>query len=205
MLIRKSFLESFPRFATNHRRAFLVAYAFAGAGLLLGMLAASRARVPREGASPMAFVLSSSSFSNGGNIAKRFTCDGADVSPELAWTEPPPGTRTFALLVDDPDAPVGNWNHWTMWNLPPGARGLPEGIGKAASLDDGSEQGLNDFGKTGYNGPCPPPGKAHRYYFKVFALDEKLHLTAGAGKHELEAAMKGHIFGQAEWMGRYGR
>jgi Raf kinase inhibitor-like YbhB/YbcL family protein len=153
----------------------------------------------------MSLSISSPSFSTGGDIPKKFTCDGADVSPQLAWTEPSPGNKSFALLVDDPDAPVGNWNHWTLWNLPPSARGLAEGISKEASLPEGTQQGKNDFRKTGYNGPCPPPGKPHRYYFKLFALDTKLDLKPGAGKHELESAMKGHIVAQAEWMGRYGR
>jgi Raf kinase inhibitor-like YbhB/YbcL family protein len=153
----------------------------------------------------MSLMISSPSFTDGGDIAKKFTCDAADLSPQLAWTEPPPGTKTFALLVDDPDAPVGNWNHWTLWNLPASLRGLPEGLSKDAHLSDGSEQGLNDFRKTGYNGPCPPPGKPHRYFFKLFALDTRLSLDRKAGKPELEAAMKGHILAQAEWMGRYRR
>ena len=153
----------------------------------------------------MSLTISSPSFSNGGDIAKKFTCDAADVSPQLTWTEPPAGTKTFALLTDDPDAPVGNWNHWTVWNLPPNLGGLPEGLGKDARLADGSEQGKNDFGKTGYNGPCPPRGKPHRYFFKLFALDAKLDLKEGAKKKELEAAMKGHILAQAEWMGKYQR
>jgi len=153
----------------------------------------------------MPLTLSSPSFSNGGDIAKKFTCDGADLSPQLSWTDPPAATKSFALLVDDPDAPVGNWNHWTLWNLPSSASGLPEGVSKEARLPDGSQQGLNDFRKTGYNGPCPPPGKPHRYYFKLFALDAKLDLKAGAGKRELDAVIKGHILAQAEWMGRFGR
>lgn len=153
----------------------------------------------------MSLTLSSQSFANGGDIAKQFTCESADVSPQLSWTEPPAGTKSFALLVDDPDAPVGNWNHWTLWNLPTSARGLPEGARKEAQLPDGTQQGVNDFRKTGYNGPCPPAGKPHRYYFKLFALDAKLDLKAGAGKPELEKAMKGHILAQAEWMGRFKR
>lgn len=153
----------------------------------------------------MSLTISSPSFTHGGDMAKKFTCDAADVSPQLAWTEPPPATKTLALLVDDPDAPVGNWNHWTIWNLPASLRGLPEGVSKDAHLSNGSEQGLNDFRKTGYNGPCPPPGKPHRYYFKLFALDTRLNLDRKAGKSELEAAMKGHILAQAEWMGKYKR
>lgn len=153
----------------------------------------------------MAFTISSPSFPNGGDIAKKFTCDAADVSPQLAWTDPPAGTKSLALLADDPDAPVGNWNHWVLWNLPAETRQLAEAVSKAAQLPDGSRQGLNDFRKTGYNGPCPPPGKPHRYYFKLFALDARLDLKANSGKRELEAAMKGHILAQTEWMGRYGR
>jgi len=153
----------------------------------------------------MSLTISSPSFSNGGDIAKQFTCDSADVSPQLSWTEPPVGTNSFALLVDDPDAPVGNWNHWAMWNMPSTLRSLPEGVSQTAHLQDGSVQGLNDFHKPGYNGPCPPAGKPHRYYFKLFALDTSLDLKPTAGKHQLEAAMKGHILAQAEWMGRYRR
>jgi Raf kinase inhibitor-like YbhB/YbcL family protein len=153
----------------------------------------------------MSLTISSSSFPNGGDIARKYTCDAVDVSPQLSWTEPPAGTKTFALLVDDPDAPVGNWNHWTIWNLPASLRTLAEGVSKDTRLSDGSEQGRNDFGKTGYNGPCPPAGKPHRYYFKLFALDVKLDLKAGAKKKDLEAAIKGHVLAQTEWMGKYGR
>jgi len=153
----------------------------------------------------MAFSISSKSFSNGGAIAKKFTCDGADVSPELSWSEPPAGTKSLALLADDPDAPVGNWNHWVLFNLPAETRNLPEGVSKTEKLASGGLQGLNDFRKVGYNGPCPPPGRPHRYYFKLFALDAPLQLKPGARKLDLESALKGHILGQAEWMGRYGR
>jgi Raf kinase inhibitor-like YbhB/YbcL family protein len=171
------------------------------------MLAQAGMTAPRltAGDKSMSMTISSPAFSNGGDIAKKFTCDGTDISPQLVWTDPPAGTKSFALLTDDPDAPVGNWNHWTMWNLPPNSRGLPENVSKKASLSDGSEQGVNDFRKQGYNGPCPPAGKPHRYYFKLFALDTKLTLKPAAGKKELEAAMKGHILAQAECMGRFGR
>lgn len=153
----------------------------------------------------MSFTLSSPSFPNGGAIDKKFTCDGADVSPQLTWTDPPANTKTFALLADDPDAPVGNWNHWAIWNLPGSLRSLPQGISKTPHSIDGSQQGMNDFHKPGYNGPCPPAGKPHRYYFKLFALDTKLSQNSEAGKPELERAMKGHILGQSEWMGTYKR
>jgi Raf kinase inhibitor-like YbhB/YbcL family protein len=154
---------------------------------------------------PASLTISSPSFTNGGDIAKKFTCDGADVSPQLAWTDPPAETKTFALLTDDPDAPVGNWNHWTAYNIPATLRGLPEGVDKGVRLSDGIAYGRNDFRKTGYNGPCPPPGRPHRYYFKLFALDRWLVMKPGAGKKELEAAMKDHILAQGEIMGRYGR
>lgn len=153
----------------------------------------------------MSFKISTPSFSNGGNIAQKFTCDGADVSPQLSWSEPPSGAKTLALLVDDPDAPVGNWNHWTMWNVPATVRSLTEGVPKDAELPDGSRQGQNDFRKIGYNGPCPPAGKPHRYYFKLYALGAKLDLKPAATKKDVEAAMKGHILAQSDWMGRYGR
>jgi len=172
----------------------------------LGNPGSSRGTSPAvHGENAMSLTISSPDFSSNGNIPKKFTCDGADVSPQLTWTEPPAGTKSFALLVDDPDAPAGNWNHWTLWNLPAGARDLPEGVSRQERLPDGSQQGKNDFRKTGYNGPCPPPGKAHRYYFKLFALDRKLDLKADAAKRDLESAMRGHILAQAEWMGRYGR
>jgi Raf kinase inhibitor-like YbhB/YbcL family protein len=157
---------------------------------------------PQEGSH---MNLSSPGFKNGGDIPKKFTCDGADLSPQLSWSDAPAGIKTFALLVDDPDAPVGNWNHWITWNVPAGSKGMPEGLPKEPQLPDGSQQGLNDFHKPGYNGPCPPPGKPHRYYFKLFALDTKLDLKPTATKKDLETAMKGHILAQAGWMGRYGR
>lgn len=151
-------------------------------------------------------TISSPSFSNGGDIPKKFTCDGADVSPQLSWSGAPSSTKSFALLSDDPDAPAGTWNHWAIWNIPANLRGLPEGVPKNAHLADGTAQGVNDFKKSGYNGPCPPAGKPHRYYFKLFALDQGVELNnQDAGKPELEKAMKGHILAQAEWMGRYKR
>lgn len=168
-------------------------------------LVAGASDLVRQRNSSMAFTISSQSFSNGGNIDKKFTCDGADVSPQLTWTQPPKGTKSFALLADDPDAPVGNWNHWTIWNIPANVTSLPESVAKTARLKDGSEQGANDFHKSGYNGPCPPAGKPHRYYFKLYALDTTLNLKAGSTKKDLETAIKGHVLGQAEWMGRYGR
>ena len=153
----------------------------------------------------MDFTISSPSFTNGGEISRKFTCEGQDVSPQLNRSNAPKGTGAFALLVDDPDAPVGNWNHWAIWNIPADSHGLAEGVAKDSRLADGSIQGTNDFRKIGYNGPCPPAGKPHRYYFKLFAIEQKLKLESSAGKKEVESAIKGHILSQAEWIGRYQR
>ncbi len=153
----------------------------------------------------MALKLKSTSFENGGTIPKQFTCDGADLSPALEWSEAPANTKSFALIADDPDAPVGTWVHWVLWNLPASAHGLPEGVAKRTQLEGGATQGPNDFRKTGYGGPCPPPGKAHRYFFKLYALDGTLKLATNSTKVDLERAIEGHVLAQAEWMGRYGR
>ena len=178
------------------------------AGLLLLFFSGRQQAFPFPAPAPAQSAplsISSPSFTNGGEIPKKFSCDGPDVSPQLSWSEPPARTATFALLVDDPDAPAGNWNHWTIWNLPASVRSLPEGVGKSRRLPDGSQQGMNDFKKVGYNGPCPPANKPHHYHFQLFALDTKLTLTGDAGKPELEGAMKGHILAQAEWVGTFRR
>ena len=151
------------------------------------------------------FTISSSSFPQGGEIPRQFTCDGADISPQLSWTAPPAGTQSLALIADDPDAPVGTWVHWVLYNLPPSATSLPEGLGKAEELSGGGRQGRNDFRRIGYGGPCPPPGKPHRYFFKLYALDAQLDLKSGASKQELERAMSGHVLARAELMGKYQR
>jgi Raf kinase inhibitor-like YbhB/YbcL family protein len=158
-----------------------------------------------QGARPMTFSISSESFKNGGEIPKKYTCDGADVSPELSWTEPPSGTQSLALIADDPDAPAGTWTHWVLFNVPPATTHLAEGVNKVDELPGGACQGRNDFRKIGYNGPCPPPGKPHRYFFKLYALNTTLNLNAGSSKQELEQAMQGHITGKAELMGSYRR
>lgn len=153
----------------------------------------------------MSFTLQSPSFSGGGAIPKEFTCEGSDTSPALQWTEPPVKTQSFALIADDPDAPAGTWTHWVAYDLPANLRQLPEGVPKQATLSQGGAQGINDFGKTGYGGPCPPPGKPHRYFFKLYALDSKLNLNPGSSKQQVESTMKGHILGQAELIGTYQR
>jgi Raf kinase inhibitor-like YbhB/YbcL family protein len=153
----------------------------------------------------MAFTLRTADFANGASIPRTFTCDGEDRSPGLAWSGAPADTKAFALIADDPDAPAGTWVHWVIYNIPAGAHSLAGGAEKKEQLADGSRQGRNDFRKIGYNGPCPPPGKAHRYFFKLYALGADLMLAPGATKADLERAMGGHILAQAEWMGRYQR
>jgi Raf kinase inhibitor-like YbhB/YbcL family protein len=159
----------------------------------------------RRGGSTMSFNLNSTAFQPGGDIPAKYTCSGADVSPALSWTDPPPGTQSFALITDDPDAPVGTWVHWVVYDLPATARQLPEGVSKTDAVSGGGLQGQNDFRKTGYGGPCPPPGKPHRYYFKLYALDSKLNLKPGATKKAVEQAMQGHVLGQSELMGKFRR
>lgn len=153
----------------------------------------------------MAFALTTTAFSAGGEIPKKHTCDGPDLSPTLTWSGTPAGTQSLALIADDPDAPVGTWTHWIIWDIPAKQAGLAENVLKTEMLPDGTRQGRNDFRRIGYGGPCPPPGKPHRYFFRLYALDSKLNLRAGSSRAELEAAMKGHVLAQAEVMGKYGR
>lgn len=148
--------------------------------------------------------LKSSVFGEGDLIPSKHTCDGADVSPALAWTDPPAGTKSLALISDDPDAPVGLWVHWVVWNIPPAKRELGENVPKNDSLPDGMKQGTTDFRRIGYGGPCPPSG-THRYYFKLYALDTMLELPSSTMKKGLESAMQGHILGHAQLMGKYSR
>lgn len=147
----------------------------------------------------MAIQLTSSAFTEGSIIPKKYTCDGEDISPALEWSSVPPGTLSLALIVDDPDAPIGTFVHWVLYDIPADATGLPEGVTGTGT------QGKSGFGKTGYGGPCPPKGPAHRYYFKLFALDITLSLKAGGTKADVEEAMHGHILAQGQVMGKYGR
>ncbi len=149
--------------------------------------------------------LSTNSFTPGGTIPKTFTCSGTDESPELNWSAVPAEAKSLALIVDDPDAPLGTWNHWLLYDIPPSIRDLPENQPRTAQLASGALQGKNDFGKVGYNGPCPPPGKPHRYFFRLFALDAKLNLKAGADRRTLDRAMHGHVIAEGEVMGTFGR
>lgn len=152
----------------------------------------------------MSITIKSSAFNEGEPIPKKFTCDGEDISPELSWDGAPEGTKTFALINDDPDAPGKTWVHWVLFNIPGSATSLPENMPTDKELSDGSRQGTNDFRKIGYGGPCPPGG-THRYYFKLYAIDTELTLKPGALKQELLAAMKGHILDEGRLMGTYAR
>jgi len=153
----------------------------------------------------MKIELSSTAFDEEANIPKQCTGDGKNVSPPLRWSDPPPETKSFALICDDPDAPRGTWVHWVLFNLPAEKRQLEEAVPAQKGLDNGAKQGKNDFGKVGYGGPAPPPGKPHRYFFKLYALDTTLELAPEATKDQLLAAMKGHVLAEGQLMGRYGR
>jgi hypothetical protein len=162
-----------------------------GAVLILLVVIASFAAEAR-------MKITSSAFQEGGNIPVKFTCDGSDTSPPLQITGVPPEAKSLVLIADDPDAPSGLFTHWLVWNIPPQTNSIAEGrVPKGV-------HGTNDFGKSGYGAPCPPTG-AHRYYFRVFALDRELALPSGAKRSQLEGAMKGHVIAQGELMGRYAR
>jgi len=156
----------------------------------------------------MTFTLTSPAFKNGDRIPKEHTGESKDTSPPLEWSDPPAGTQSFALICDDPDAPVGTWDHWLIWNLPADCRQLPEGVPTTETVADlgGACQGNNSWPKIGYGGPMPPPGHGvHHYHFRLYALDTKLDLDAGADRKALMEAMKGHILGTAELTGLYSR
>jgi len=149
--------------------------------------------------------LTSTAFNEGGPIPARYTCDGSDASPALKWSGVPNGARSLALIADDTDAPVGTWVHWVLYDLPAGASELAEDAPKSQYLPGGAKQGLNDFKRLGYGGPCPPAGKPHRYFFKLYALDALLDLKPGATKKEVEQAMEKHILAEGRLMGIYKR
>lgn len=153
----------------------------------------------------MAFELTSSAFKSGDPIPRRYTCEGEDVSPPLHWGVPPAATKSFVIIADDPDAPVGTWVHWVIYDLPLDLRGLTEGVPPKDRLPNEALQGLNDFKRVGYGGPCPPPGKPHRYYFTLYTLDVTLNLKPRATKAQVLDACKGHVLGEAQLMGRFGR
>ena len=149
-------------------------------------------------------VLTSTAFEEGEMIPKKYTCDGSNISPPIRWDSVPPQAKSLALIADDPDAPMGTWVHWVIFNIPPSLSGLPESIPPKDSLPNGSLQGKNDFRNSGYGGPCPPGG-THRYFFKLYALDITLQLKPGCTKADLLKAMQGHIVAEGQLMGRYSR
>lgn len=179
-----------------------------GAAVLLSMrlMELSVAHVPAhaEEAASMRFSLTSPAFQDGEAIPAAYTCDGANRSPELAWSAPPAGTRSLALISDDPDAPAGTWVHWVVYNVPPSVLRLGEALASDPELSDGTRQGVTDFGRTGYGGPCPPSG-THRYFFKLYALDMMLRAPPGVSAESVQTAMKGHILAETQLMGIYRR
>jgi len=184
-------------------RALLIATTLA-----ITLLGCKRQKEPTETSEErsheMSISVSSSAFEEDGMIPSKYTCDGEDVSPPLKWEGVPEATKCIALISDDPDAPMGTWVHWVMWNIPADAQGLPENVPPDAQLPDGSRQGITDFGRPGYGGPCPPSG-THRYYFKVYALDTMLELPTSARKGDLLKAVENHVIAEGQLMGRYSR
>lgn len=147
----------------------------------------------------------SNSFENNGFIPQKYTCKGEDISPSLSWKDVPEGTESFVIICDDPDAPSKTWVHWVIYDIPKEIRELNEGIANLDILDFGAKQGINDFGIIGYGGPCPPPGKPHRYFFKLIALNKKLDLPPGLTKEEVLKEVEQYIIGKAELIGKYVR
>ena len=152
----------------------------------------------------MGITVESAAFKEGGMIPGKYTCDGADISPALSWSGLPGTTQSIALISDDPDAPMGTWVHWVLYDLPLDTTNLPEDLPTKKTLESGGKQGTNDFGKIGYGGPCPPGG-THRYFFKIYALDKELNIESGATKAQLLKQMKGHILAEGQLMGNYSR
>ena len=160
---------------------------------------------PVEATTATELSISTSAFSAGQPIPVVLTCDGDNSSPDLQWQGIPEGTQSLALIVDDPDAPVGIFVHWVLYNMPPTLDALPAGVSKDTQIPGIGTQGMNDFRRTGYDGPCPPRGKAHRYFFKLYALDANLNLPEGLKASALEEAMQGHILAEVELYGTYSR
>lgn len=178
---------------------------FACAGIVVGCQPASQANSQTEGGNGMQIQLSSIAFKEGETIPVTYTCDGENISPPLSWTNVPQNTQSLAFIVDDPDAPSGTFVHWVAFNLSPKLSSLSEGASSPGSQDSFGMPGVSSFRKSGYSGPCPPKGKPHRYFFKIYALDILLGLKSGASKADVEKAMQGHILAQGQLMGTYGR
>jgi len=176
--------------------------------LLLHAAALEASGSPKEGGTVMSFSIRTDAFSEKSAIPLEYSCDGNDLSPALFWdNHPPERTKSFALIVTDPDAPMGSFTHWVAYDIPASAKGLGKAVPTTAELKNGTKQGMNDFGKIGYKGPCPPKGHGkHRYFFTLKALDVKtLGLSAGSNKKDVEKATKGHVLAEAVVMGTYER
>ncbi|MGD2103984.1 MAG: YbhB/YbcL family Raf kinase inhibitor-like protein [Anaerolineae bacterium] len=167
--------------------------------------AASPAPPSAAETSPESFQLTSPAFAQGETIPQRYTCDGQDISPPLSWTAPPEGTQSLALIMDDPDAPVGTWVHWVLFNVPVDKRSLSEAVPAKDQLPDGSLHGKNSWRRLEYGGPCPPSGGAHRYVFTLYALDTSLDVPAGADKRAVLKALEGHVLAETQLTGEYAR
>src|SRR3972149_3618997 len=160
----------------------------------------------QKGGETMNFTISTSAFREGETIPRQYTCDGADLSPPLKWEGIPAETKGFAIIMDDPDAPVGTFTHWVIYDIPADTNTLPEGLARNPDLPNGIKQGTTSFRRTGYGGPCPPPGRPHRYFFTIYALDiQTTGLGPKASKQDVENRIKGHTIGKAIVMGKYGR
>jgi Raf kinase inhibitor-like YbhB/YbcL family protein len=174
------------------------------ASALLVLLTACSVQGEQLGAGVAALQVSSASFSSGGNMPQKLTCDGADVSPNIQWSTAPAGTQSYAIVMDDPDAPFG-FTHWLAYNIPATAHELPEGASTPSTRIDHAAEGINSFGHAGYGGPCPPNAKPHHYVFHVYALDVNPNLPAGQGKDQVMDAIKGHVLAAGKITGLYGR
>jgi hypothetical protein len=181
-----------------------VLFATAMLGCLVTASGADKPNPPKV----MKLPIASTAFSEGQPIPAKYSCEGSDISPPLKWIPQggTPGTiKSFALITDDPDAPMGTWVHWVLYDLPPNTTELPEDVAKTQVISGGAKQGLNSWPRLGYGGPCPPPGKPHRYFFKLYALDAMLDLKPGATKKDLLKAMEGHVLAEGQLMGTYQR
>jgi Raf kinase inhibitor-like YbhB/YbcL family protein len=175
------------------------------AALLAGFLAACNADNSKTNEAPMKIQISSTAFAAGQPIPQKHSYEDKNLSPALQWSGVPPETKSLALICDDPDAPMGTWVHWVIYDLPAATAGLAEGVPQSSELANGVKQGVNDYKKIGYGGPCPPPGKPHRYFFKLYALDTMPDLKPGATKADLLKTMEGHIVAEGQLMGTFQR
>jgi hypothetical protein len=173
--------------------------------ILTGFLSGCHAEDPPTNGVTMKIQLHSTAFAEGQPIPERYAYDKEDLSPDLQWSKVPSASKSLVLICDDPDAPVGTWVHWVLYDLPPSSNGIPEDMPKAQALDNGAKQGVNDYKQIGYGGPCPPPGKPHRYFFRLYALDLKPDLKPGLTKNDLLKAMEGHVMAEGQLMGTYQR